>query len=204
MPTQKIPLLSWTTLRASYNTKYNWLAGSLLARTPEVNLGNILSNTQTRTINGELKFEELYNKFRFLRAVNTNAPKSLPPPPGQSGQSGGDDKKTKKEKKQEKKNSGKDDGTVQKDQQQDQQQIAPGQQNPQDTTKTTGKKGKKKKEKKVKEKKDPNRPLPEIAKLPRFLLQLATSVKRVGIQYTEDFGTMLPGYMDSTQIFVQS
>ncbi|MBK6992263.1 MAG: cell surface protein SprA [Chitinophagaceae bacterium] len=201
VPTQKIPLLSWTTLRASYNTKYNWLAGSLLARTPEVNLGNILSNTQTRTINGELKFEELYNKFRFLRAVNTNAPKSLPPPPGQSGQSGGDDKKTKKEKKQEKKNSGKDDGTVQKDQQQDQQQIAPGQQNPQDTTKTTGKKGKKKKEKKVKEKKDPNRPLPEIAKLPRFLLQLATSVKRVGIQYTEDFGTMLPGYMDSTQIF---
>ena len=32
--------------------------------------------------------------------------------------------------------------------------------------------------------------------LPRFV----TSVKRVGIQYNEDFGTILPGYMDSTQI----
>lgn len=201
VPTQKIPLLNWTTLRASYNTKYNWLAGSLLARTPEIDLGNVLSNTQTRTINGELKFEELYNKWRFLRAVNTNAPKPPPPPKGLPGQDGGDDKKSKKEKREEKKNGTKDDGSVQKDKQQEQPQIAPGQQNPQDTTKTvTGKKGKKKKEKKVKEKKDPNRPLPEIGKLPRFLLQLATSVKRVGIQYTEDFGTMLPGYMDSTQL----
>ena len=71
VPTQKIPFLDWTTLRASYNTKYNWLAGSLLARTAEVDLGNTLGNTQTRTINGELKFEDLYNKSRFLRAVGT-------------------------------------------------------------------------------------------------------------------------------------
>ncbi len=28
---------------------------------------------------------------------------------------------------------------------------------------------------------------------------MATSLKRVGIQYTEDFGTTLPGYMDSTR-----
>ncbi len=75
VPTQKIPFLDWTTLRASYNTKYNWLAGSLLARTDEIDLGNTLGNTQTRTINSELKFEELYNKWRFLRAVNSNAPK---------------------------------------------------------------------------------------------------------------------------------
>lgn len=30
---------------------------------------------------------------------------------------------------------------------------------------------------------------------------LVTALKRVGIQYTEDFGTTLPGYMDSTQVF---
>ena len=52
VPTNKIPLLDWTTLTATYNTKYNWLAASLLARTPEINLGNTLANTQTRTING--------------------------------------------------------------------------------------------------------------------------------------------------------
>ena len=36
----KIPFLDWTTLRASYNTKYNWLAASLLARTNH--MGNTL------------------------------------------------------------------------------------------------------------------------------------------------------------------
>lgn len=76
VPTQKIPFLNWTSLRASYNTRYNWLASSLQERVPyvEVGLGNTLANTQTRTINGELKFEELYNKSRFLRAVNTSQP----------------------------------------------------------------------------------------------------------------------------------
>ncbi|MEP6700016.1 MAG: cell surface protein SprA, partial [Bacteroidota bacterium] len=160
VPTNKIPLLDWTTLRASYNTRYNWMAASLLARTPEINLGNTLANTQTRTINGELKFEELYNKSRFLRAVNSSAPPS-------SNKAMKDDK-------------GK-------------QQTVPGKQV--DSTKN----GKKKKEKKVKEKKDPNQ-LPEIGNLPKFFLRLATSLKRVGIQYTEDFGTILPGYMDSTRI----
>ena len=70
VPTQKIPFLDWTTLRASYATKYNWLAASLLARS----LGNTLSNTQTRTINGELNFDQLYSKSRFLRAVNSAPP----------------------------------------------------------------------------------------------------------------------------------
>ena len=42
VPTSKIPILSWTTLRGTYSTRYNWLAASLLSR----NLGNTLSNTQ--------------------------------------------------------------------------------------------------------------------------------------------------------------
>ncbi|MES1217306.1 MAG: cell surface protein SprA, partial [Bacteroidota bacterium] len=71
VPLQKIPLLNWTTLRASYNTKYNWLAASLLAR----ELGNTLSNTQTRSLNGELKFEELYNKWKLLRVANSDIPR---------------------------------------------------------------------------------------------------------------------------------
>ena len=161
VPTNKIPWLDWTTLRASYNTKYNWLAASLLARTPEINLGHTLSNTQTKTLNGELKFEELYNKVRFLRAVYSNNP---PPPPNKDGKV--DNK---------------------------------GQQQPGPQQVDTAKGGKKKKEKKVKEKKDP-KDLPVIGNVPKFFLRLATSLKRVGIQYTEDFGTLLPGYMDSTKL----
>jgi len=202
VPMQKIPLLNWTTLTASYNTKYNWLAASLLARS----LGNTLSNTQTRTINGELKFEELYNKWRFLRAVNSNAPK-------QPGDKKSNDNKNDGGKKGADKSGadkgGKDDGGRSGVGTPDQQQVAPGQiiqpqQNPSDTTKGKGKgkKGKKpktKKVKKVKEKKNPNE-LPEISGVPKFFLQMATALKRVGIQYTEDFGTTLPGYMDSTKV----
>jgi cell surface protein SprA len=188
VPTAKFPLLDWTSLRASYNTKYNWLAGSLLARTPEINLGHTLGNTQTRTINGELKFEELYNKWRFLRAVNSNAPK--PPNTNPDGSKKDNSAKNDKDKGKNKK----DDGNVKLPDN--------NSQNPADTT-STGKKKKKQKEKKVKTPKDPNQ-LPEIAGIPKFFLRLATSLKRASIQYTEDFGTTLPGYMDSTQYVGQN
>ncbi|MFN8290082.1 MAG: cell surface protein SprA [Chitinophagaceae bacterium] len=198
VPTQKIPFLSWTSLRASYNTKYNWLAGSLLERTDTINLGNTLSNTQTKTINGELKFEELYNKSRFLRAVNS----SLPPNAGSGGvPPKGDNKKGGK------KDNGKADAGGDK---KDAQVIGGGQAGTDATAKPDTirnkkgkiikiKKPKKKKQKKVKEKKDPN-DLPQVGTAAKIVFRLLTAVKRVGIQYTEDFGTTLPGYMDSTQI----
>ncbi|HEY0059933.1 MAG TPA: cell surface protein SprA, partial [Flavisolibacter sp.] len=47
--------------------------------------------------------------------------------------------------------------------------------------------------------KDPNA-LPEVGKIPRALAQVITSLKRVGVQYSEDMGTQLPGYLDSTRI----
>ena len=40
----------------------------------------------------------------------------------------------------------------------------------------------------------------EVGGAARFVGGLVTSLKRVGIQYTEDFGTTLPGYMDSTKL----
>ena len=189
VPTNKIPLLDWTTLRANYNTKYNWLASSLLAR----NLGNTLSNTQTRTINGELKFEELYNKWRFLRAVNTSSPNAGA---GNKAAGGG-----KNQKKGDNKNTdGKTgDDTKSENQVKNQQQVNTEGGIRIDTIRN--KKGKiiRIKKRKIKAKKDPNQ-LPEISNVPKFFLRLATSLKRVGIQYTEDFGTTLPGYMDSTQL----
>ena len=172
MPTQKIPFLDWTTLRASYNTKYNWLAGSLLQRTEEINLGNTLSNTQTRTVNGEFKFEELYNKSRFLRAV------SMPKVPGS-----GNKKDSTVNNKTDNPQIKTDDGVARMDT-------------------IRNKKGKIVRIKKIKAKKakkDPN-DLPEVGNVTRFGVGLLTSLKRVGVQYTEDFGTMLPGYMDSTKI----
>jgi cell surface protein SprA len=139
LPTSKFPILDWTTIRASYTAKYDWFSASLLAKS----LGNTLTNGQTRNVNGELNFDQLYNKSRFLRAINSPAAAVRPAP--------------------------KPAPAVGKD--------------------TTAKR-------KVK---DPNRPL-VIGGVPRFFAQLATSLKRVGIQYNEDLGTLLPGYMDSTQV----
>ncbi len=87
VPTQKIPFLDWTTLRASYATRYNWLAASLLAR----RFGNTISNTQTKTINGEFNFEQLYSKSRFLRAVSS-APAEGVKKDNKDGKNGKDDK----------------------------------------------------------------------------------------------------------------
>ena len=51
----------------------------------------------------------------------------------------------------------------------------------------------------AKKKKLPGGPI-YISPLPKFFLRMITSVKRVGLQYTEDYGTLLPGYMDSARI----
>ena len=63
--------------------------------------------------------------------------------------------------------------------------------NTKNATDTSGKK-------KVKVK-DPNK-LPQIGAVPKFFFKRLTSLKRVGIQYNEDMGTTLPGYLDSTKV----
>lgn len=137
LPTSKFPVLDWTTVRATYTAKYDWIAGSLIDR----NLGNSLLTGQTRNLTGDLDFDRLYQKWKFLRAVYSDAPQ-------QKSQTG---------------------------------------KNPKDSS------AKKKKQK------DPSQ-LPYVGTVPKFIAQLVTSLKRINIQYTEDLGTLLPGYMDSSKI----
>ncbi|GAC1704806.1 MAG: cell surface protein SprA [Flavisolibacter sp.] len=144
LPTSKLPLLDWTSLRASYTAKYDWVAASLIDR----NLGNSLINGQTRNITGELDFERLYTKWKFLRAVYNNsltAGKTAAP------------------------------------------KIAPVPRNKKDSVS------------KLRRLNNSNQ-LPEVGILPKFFVRMVTAVKKVGIQYNEDLGTLLPGYLDSTQV----
>lgn len=135
LPTSKLPLLDWTTVRATYAAKYDWVAASLLAR----ELGNTLVNGQTRNLTADFDFDRLYTKWRFLRAVYSDAPVAPKPAP---------------------------------------------------TVKDTSTKRKEK---------DPNQ-MPTVSGVPKFFARLVTSVKRIGVQYTEDLGTLLPGYLDSTKV----
>jgi len=66
VPLSKLPITDWTSLKLTYGATYTWTAASRLAR----NLGNVIANTQQKQINGELNFAQLYNKNRWLRAVN--------------------------------------------------------------------------------------------------------------------------------------
>ncbi|HKH62309.1 MAG TPA: cell surface protein SprA [Flavitalea sp.] len=77
LPTTKLPLLDWTTVRLSYVATYDWLAASLIAK----NLGNTLSNGQQKNATGEFDFSKLYNKSRLLRAFEEDAPPAAPTPP---------------------------------------------------------------------------------------------------------------------------
>src|SRR4029077_687649 len=40
----------------------------------------------------------------------------------------------------------------------------------------------------------------ELPSAVRALGSIVTAVKRIGIQYTKDYGSMLPGYLDSTKL----
>jgi len=103
VPFKLVPILDWMNVRATYAATYAWNAAAKNTKT----LGNVIQNTQSRTINGDLDFEKLYNKSGFLKQVNTRArpssgsgpsgrPKDTPPleqqqgPPKDKGRGGKD------------------------------------------------------------------------------------------------------------------
>ncbi|MFN0275975.1 MAG: cell surface protein SprA [Chitinophagales bacterium] len=143
VPINKIPALSWVTLKTSYNTTYGWIAGSVgLSDT----LGNTINNTQQKTVNGELNFRNLYNKSKFLKDYNTNnfkATKNVKDV----------DRKGDKETEE----------------------------------------GEEEEEEKTTAKKPENNPA-------GFFIRMLISLKRITINYTENYGTTLPGFMPNSQI----
>lgn len=82
LPFKVIPLMDWITMKASYNAGYTWTAQSLKLQfmgdvppqySEVVNmrsLGNVIQNSSTRQINGDLNFEGLYNKSKYLAKIN--------------------------------------------------------------------------------------------------------------------------------------
>jgi cell surface protein SprA len=70
IPINKLPLLDWVTLTARYTGTYDWYAGPLFADTVKINLGNRIQNSNTGQLNGQLNMINLYNKIGFLRDIN--------------------------------------------------------------------------------------------------------------------------------------
>ena len=66
VPISKIPFLEWVDVKAQYDGGYSWSAAALNVDS----LGNVIQNNQTRQVSGNLNFERLYNKSKFLAAIN--------------------------------------------------------------------------------------------------------------------------------------
>jgi len=144
LPISKLPIFSWVTVKANYNTSYAWIAGSLgLADT----LGNTINNTQSRSINGEFNFRNLYNKSKFLKQYNSN---TSPTKTNNKGSKGGDEEE-------------------------------------EDDDKAAA----------VDPKKDKT---PTVSAPVETMLRLLISLKRVTINYTQNYGTTLPGFMQNSEI----
>lgn len=140
LPISKLPAFSWITVKLNYNTSYGWIAGSLgLADT----LGNTINNTQSKSINGEFNFRNLYNKSKFFKQYNTNTS----PPKGA--------KPTKDE-----------------------------EEDADDPDGTAPKKGK----------------TPTVSAPVETLVRLLIGLKRVTINYSQNYGTTLPGFMQTSQV----
>ena len=67
-PLDKLPLLDWTKMDASYKSSYSWVRGSDLE--DGTSLGNTISNSRDITLNGTFNLEKLYNHVPFLKATN--------------------------------------------------------------------------------------------------------------------------------------
>lgn len=226
LPTQKFPFLDWTTATATYGSTYNWTAASRLA----YDQGNIIANTQQKQINGELSFTKLYNKSRWLKAINTppksdkgsmmNGASSKTQSLGNSenvsnarlGGTGGPENQEKSldEKKQQRKE--------QEEQRKKQHELPPRPKKKEiDKGKIPGADTMTRQELnaayKVLKKAERTRfrkelaawrakrrnIVPEIPQGVRVAGRLVTMLKRVTVNYSENSGTILPGFMDSTQ-----
>ncbi|MBK8928984.1 MAG: cell surface protein SprA [Chitinophagaceae bacterium] len=71
VPTNKLPLIDWTTINLKYQATYNWIGASRLA----VNLGNIIENGQQKEATAQFDFTRLYQKSKWLRQLD--APKNI-------------------------------------------------------------------------------------------------------------------------------
>lgn len=73
LPINKIPLFDWITANASYNSTYSWNRSAKLASTSStdgLNVGNVASSMGAWSADGQLNFETLYNKSKYLKEVN--------------------------------------------------------------------------------------------------------------------------------------
>ncbi|MFD2514724.1 cell surface protein SprA [Pontibacter locisalis] len=79
LPLEKFPLVDWMGAETRYAVTYIWTAGSTaLNREADFQLGNTAENNSEFSVNGKFDLVKLYNKVKFLKAVNSPVPVGTP------------------------------------------------------------------------------------------------------------------------------
>ena len=91
VPLTKLPLTDWINLKLGYAANYTW-TGAVPAA---YDLGNTIGNTRTETVVGDFNLKGLYDKWRWLKALDAAGPKpgdkggsQKPGPAGPGGKGG--------------------------------------------------------------------------------------------------------------------
>ena len=66
-PFNQIPILSWITASATYNTTYKWDRGTVI---DGISSGNTIINQTTRNLEGRFSLEQFYSKIPYLKKVD--------------------------------------------------------------------------------------------------------------------------------------
>jgi cell surface protein SprA len=67
LPFKYFPFLDFINVRATYNAGYTWSAAALNV----TELGNVIQNNQSRSVNADIDFVKLYNNIDILKRINT-------------------------------------------------------------------------------------------------------------------------------------
>lgn len=222
LPLNKFPLTDWMNIRAGFGATYNFTRASLLAN----NLGNTLGNTQTRSINADFNFTQLYSKVKLLRVLNNPYVPGANPKGDEKKDNGvkprsgklqeiGMDRNGKIPQKDPRQNDGtaKDDKTIDKEddiiQDDGKTKIVQSGKGDADRGDLALQKAEKKKQEEEKKKKEAlakkkkreerKKRMPNPPEGVRIVGRVLMGLKRVALTYNENMGTILPGYLDSNQ-----
>lgn len=93
LPLDKIPFTDWLNADVTYNAGYIWTASSYGIREDTTGtgrksgpylIGNTIQNSRDRGLTGKIDLVKLYNKIKFLKGINTPAPRRPPVKPDPS------------------------------------------------------------------------------------------------------------------------
>ncbi|MFZ1704993.1 MAG: cell surface protein SprA [Saprospiraceae bacterium] len=172
LPFNNIPILNWISATADYKMNYGWEGGSLqpideLGKT----IGNVIQNGQNRGINTTFSFDKLYNKWNYLKSIETGK--------GVRSASKRKDRAAPKT-------------TIRDAKKAQGMELSDAKSSAGDDKKTADD------DKKTKSKKDDKPRDPSLAE--RIVIRPLLILRSVKFNYKEELSTMIPGYMQDSKI----